>query len=315
MAKRHSTRTPRVTARIAPSWLAAIGLVLSVTSMWPPRMPGSADVGQRLALNVPAGILVGLAAAAVAMSLAIVSVLLRAPRRTDPDEFIPQPSRPPRRSAATFLALLLPLVVSIAGGAVALHLLDVTSLSPASSLWVPGTESTDTPTRAMIDVPIFDFALTLTLGGAIAVITAFAVLAVVLNQPWTAAAGWLSRSRGRKNSTLVAGLTSAMSTGIHELEVGDDPRSAVIACYRRCEAALASHRRRRYASETAREFVHEALAALKLPALAIRSLLQVFEKARFSELPVTSSDRSAALSALEEIRSALERRFEDGAQS
>jgi hypothetical protein len=64
-----------------------------------------------------------------------------------------------------------------------------------------------------------------------------------------------------------------MSTAIHELEVADVPRSAVIACYRRCEAALALHRRGRGASETPREV----------------------------ELAVTSGDRSVALSALEEI--------------
>jgi hypothetical protein len=314
MAQRHSTGTSRVAARIAPSWLAAVGLALSVTSMWQPRMLALADGGQRLALNLPTGILVGLAAAAVTMSLAIVSVLLRTRRRKDPDEFIPQPPRPLRPSVATFLASLLVPIVAIAGGVAALHLLDVTSLSPAPLLHLPPTERTHAPTRDTIDVPTFDFALTLTLGAMIAVIVAFALLVVALNRPWAIAAEWFSRSRGRKISTLVAGLTSAMSTGIHELEVGDDPRSAVIACYRRCEVALASHRRRRYASETPREFVHEALEALKLPALAVQSLLQVFQKARFSELPVTSSDRSAALSALSDIRSALERRREDGAQ-
>jgi hypothetical protein len=166
----------------------------------------------------------------------------------------------------------------------------------------------------MVDVPTFDFALTLTLGAVTAVITAFAILVIVLNQPWAMAASWFSRCRGRKDSTLVDGLKSAMSTGIYELEVADDPRNAVIACYRRCEAALASHRRGRGASETPREFVHEAFVALKLPARAVQSLLQVFEKARFSELAVTSGDRSTALSALGEIRSALEREREDGAQ-
>jgi multisubunit Na+/H+ antiporter MnhB subunit len=311
MAKRHSTSKPRFTARIAPSWLAAIGLALSVTSMWQPRMLASAGGGQRLVLNLPTWTLIGLAAAAVAMSLAIVSVLIRAPLRKDPDEFNP---RPRRRSAATFLALLPLLVVSIAGGVAALHLLDVTSLSPASWLRVPPMERGYAPTHDMIDVPTFDFALTLTLGAVTAVIAAFALLVIVLNQPWAIAAEWLSRSRERKNSTLVAGLTSAMSTGIHELEVGNDPRSVVIACYRRCEVALELHRRGRYASETPREFVHEAFVALKLPALAVQSLLQVFEKARFSELPVTSSDRSAALGALGGIRSALERRRADGAQ-
>jgi hypothetical protein len=85
------------------------------------------------------------------------------------------------------------------------------------------------PTRDVIDVPTFDFALTLTLGAVTAVIATFALLVIVLNKPWALAAEWLRRSRERKNSTLVAGLTSAMSTGIHELEVGDDLCSAVIA--------------------------------------------------------------------------------------
>ena len=71
------------------------------------------------------------------------------------------------------------------------------------------------PTRDMIDVPIFDFALTLTLGAVTAVIAAFALLVIVLSQPWAIAAEWLSCSRERKNSTLVAGLTSTMSTGIY----------------------------------------------------------------------------------------------------
>ena len=71
----------------------------------------------------------------------------------------------------------------------------------------------------------------------------------------------------------------------------------------------------RYASETPRAFVQVTLKALKLQALAGQSLLQVFQKARFSELPVTASDRFAALSAFGEIRLAVERRPEDGAPS
>jgi len=306
MAKRHSTGTSRVTARIAPSWLAAIGLVLSVTSMWQPGMLASDDVGQRLVPNLPNWTLIGLAAAAAAMSLAIVSVLIRAPLRKGSGEFIPQT---PRRSAAMFLVLLPLSAILITGSVVAFH----SSLSTALLLQLPPMERSYAPTRDMVDVPTFDFALTLTLGAMAAVITAFAILVIVLNQPWVMTVGWFGRRR--KDSPLVAGLKSTMSAAIHELEVADDPRSAVIACYRRCEAALASHRRGRGASETPREFVHEAFVALKLPAQAVQSLLQVFEKARFSELAVTSGDRSAALSALGEIRSALEREHEGGAQS
>ncbi len=65
MAKRHSTSKSRFTAQIAPSWLAVIGLALSVTSMRQPRMLASAGGGQRLALNLPTWTLIGFAAAAV----------------------------------------------------------------------------------------------------------------------------------------------------------------------------------------------------------------------------------------------------------
>jgi len=98
------------------------------------------------------------------------------------------------------------------------------------------------------------------------------------------------------------------------LEIGDDPRAAVIACYRQCETELASRRRYRHASETPREFLRAALSALHLPTQPIRALLEVFERARFSDLPVTRLDRSIALGALDEIRTDLERRREDGAQ-
>jgi hypothetical protein len=109
-------------------------------------------------------------------------------------------------------------------------------------------------------------------------------------------------------------MTSALAAGRRALEIGDDPRTAVIACYRQCEAALASRRRGRHAAETPREFLRDALAALHLPAQPIRALLQVFERARFSDLPVTRLDRSIALGALDEISTDLEQRREDGAQ-
>jgi hypothetical protein len=313
MAKSHSTRTSRVTARIPPFWLAAVGLVVSVTSMWQPGTLALANSVQRLALNLPTWLLFGLAASAVTMSLAIVAVLLRTRHRKEPDEFIPQPPRIMRMSIVTLVALLLLLGVFIAGGVGALHLLNVDLLGLLPLLRAPPTVQPVAPPRDTISVPAFEFVVTVTLGTVAVVITAFALLVIMLNQPWAIAAEWLSRSHERKNATLAVGLTSAMSTGIHELEAGADPRSAVIACYRRCEATLASHRRRRHASETPREFVHEAFAALKLPAPAVQALLQVFEKARFSELPVTPSDRSTALCSLGEIRSTLARRHEDGA--
>jgi len=158
---------------------------------------------------------------------------------------------------------------------------------------------------------MIDWGLSLALGAVAAVMIGGAVLIIAGNEPWAVLAQWF-RVRRRRRMVLVRDLTSAVSAGMRDLAVGDDPRRAVIACYRRCEATLASRRRRRYPAETPREFVADALAALQLPVVAIRSLLLVFERARFSDLPITSKDRDVALEALGDIRSALDRRAQDG---
>jgi hypothetical protein len=129
-------------------------------------------------------------------------------------------------------------------------------------------------------------------------------LAVLLVRPWVTIAEWLRQARVLRGASPVANMASALAAGRRALEIGDDPRAAVIACYRQCEGALASRRRGRHAAETSREFLLGALAALRLPAQPIRALLQVFERARFSNLPVTPSTANA-LGALDEIRTDL----------
>jgi hypothetical protein len=163
-------------------------------------------------------------------------------------------------------------------------------------------------------VPLLDLGVSITLSIVAAVVIACSILAVLLVRPWVTIAEWLRQARVRRGASPVENLTSALAAGRRALEIGDDPRSAVIACYRQCEAALASRRRSRHAAETPREFLRGALAALHLPTQPIRALLQVFERARFSDLPVTRLDRSIALGALDEISTDLEQRREDGAQ-
>jgi hypothetical protein len=166
---------------------------------------------------------------------------------------------------------------------------------------------------ASVQAPLVNLGVTAALTVLAVAMTGFALLVIGLNQPWKAIVEWFHRPDHFRRAPWVDDLASAMSAGIRDIERGGDPRHAVIACYRRCETVLAVRRRRRQAAETPREFVHDALTALVLPANAVRSLLSVFERARFSDLPVTQTDRSTALRAMNEILSALESGNTDGA--
>ena len=302
----------------APSWLAAVGIVLAVIALWHPGTLVLAGIRYRLALNLPWWVFAMLAAASLAILLAIIALLIATPRRD-------HPAGSERKRPPPLLLSPLALIVSVlllgscaAAAMLALHLMDPDLLAA----WLGGgTEKTarlPLPQDAasgpdVMDVPALNLVVAVVLAVLAAVIIGCALLVILLNEPWPAIAGWFRHSRGR--SKCLDDVASAVSAAAHELELGDDPRHAVIACYRRCEAALAIRRRRRYYSETPREFVRDTLTALALPETAVRSLLSVFERARFSNLPITQKDRSIALDALTEIRSVLESENQDGAHA
>jgi multisubunit Na+/H+ antiporter MnhB subunit len=299
------------------SW-ALIGLAIAVIATWRPGMV-SHGTGRRLELQLPGWILVILAVAAVAVCLALLSSLIRPPRRKDPDDFELEPPPPPRLSPVALALLLLLLAAFVASAVIVLHLTDRLQFGGAgfrpsgiSAVHRPPLQSPIEPNP--VNATAIDWSLTLTLGAVAVVIILGALLIIGGNEPWWVLAQWL-RFRRRRRTALARDLASAISAGVRDLEAGDDPRRAVIACYRRCEAAIASRRRKRYAAETPREFVADALAALQLPVEAIRSLLVVFERARFSNLRITSDDRDIAAAALGDVRSALEQRAQDGSPS
>jgi len=301
------------------SWLgrscAVGGLAVAVIATWRPGMV-SHSTGHRLELQFPGWILVIVAVAMVAVCLAILSSLIRPPRRKDPDDFELEPPPPPRLSPAALALLLLLMAAFVASAVMVLHLADRLPLGGAalrssgiSAVRHPPIQPPAQPNP--VHAPAINWGLTLMLGAVAAVIIGGAFLVIAGNEPWWVLAQWL-RVRRRRRTALARDLASAISAGVRDLEAGDDPRRAVIACYRRCEAAIGSRRRKRYLAETPREFVADALAALQLPVDAIGSLLLVFERARFSNLPITSDDRDIAVGALGDVRSALEQRAQNG---
>ena len=296
-------------------WLAAIGFAVAMAVTSRPGILPFAAAGHGLQLGVPAWILLALMGALFAAFFAIISILVPAPRRKDPDDFILELPPPPKLSPLALLAMLLLPIIAVIGGVIVFHLLSSHAPGGAAALLMgtamPPPSQTMAPEHSPIEVAAINRSLTLMLGMLAVVVIGCALLVILANEPWAAIAEWF-RFRRRRRVALVRDLAAAVSAGIHDLEKGDDAKRAVIACYRRCEATLASRRRRRYPSETPREFVADALAALHLPTAAARSLLQVFERARFSNLPITFRDRDVALTALSDIRSALDEQAQDG---
>ena len=302
--------------RTGTTLLAALGLVLGAIALWQPVGPIADSPGQRLVLDVPTWVQFVLLGAMLIEFLAIVLVMIPNRLRKRPEGT--QQKRPSsmRLSPIEKMALLLPLAAVV----IAAHKSQYFESGWFGWLFGTGSRggwfgsSSANPPPDVVSVPLLDISVSITLSIVAAVVIACSILAVLLVRPWVTITEWLRRAWVRRRATPVEDMTSALAAGRRALEIGDDARAAVIACYRQCETALASRRRGRHAAETPREFLHDALAALHLPAQPIRALLQVFERARFSDLPVTRLERSIALGARDEIRTDLERRRGDGAQ-
>jgi Domain of unknown function (DUF4129) len=292
-------------------------MVLGAIALWQPAGPIADSPSRRLVLDVPTWVRFALLGAVLVELLAIVMVVIPDRLRKRADGTPRKRPSASRLSPISVMALLLPAL------AVAIAIDQLPHFEDGPFGWLFGAGSrgewfgggSDDPPPDEVSVPLLDIGASVMLSIGALVVMACSVLAVMLARPWATIAEWLRQARVRRGGSPVEDMASALAAGQRALEIGDDPRAAVIACYRQCEAELASRRRGRHAAETPQEFLRGALSALHLPAQPIRALLRAFERARFSDLPVTRLDRSVALGALDEIRTDLKRRREDGAQS
>ncbi len=296
------------------SFAVLAGILLAIAATWPTAgTPGAP--GRLLFLYLPQwlGVCVVIALAGVAVPL--FAAMLPAPRRRDPDDFELEPMPPPeggKRAAFLLLALLL-LAATGAGWLVTQVEWNsgaVTAAGASHALTEPNSPPPPPVSAApprTLHIPLADHALTLVIA-----LTSVAALAAAI---WIFSENsWYfpNHAGRRRRRHLAQAMAEAVVAGLADLTDDPDPRRAVIACYRRCEAAVAAARRHRYPWQTPREFVETALVALSLPRTAVRSLLSVFERARFSNEPVDAADRRTALAALDDIRTALAEGKEHG---
>ncbi len=284
-----------VIALLAFTAIASRQPLSGVGQALPPPGPGRSQI------NAPPWALV-LAGAGVLVALLglVASVSWRLPRRQEEDEAAPRRVIVIPR-AAKLLALLAPVVlgaVLIAAAIAGSHAR--TPIVPPKGRVAPPPHA-PVPRGSSYDAPgwIVPSVIGVVIGGAGAVLLTLAV-------------------RGRLEARTEPGaavaraeeLRGVVAASLDDLRSEPDPRRAVIAAYRRMEAALADAGLPRRAWEAPREYSGRAHTHLELSGRPLRQLTSLFERARFGPGSVGEPLREqaiASLSALQQELAALTR--------
>jgi hypothetical protein len=109
-----------------------------------------------------------------------------------------------------------------------------------------------------------------------------------------------------EEAELMRALDDALSDSLDDLRAEHDPRRAVIRAYARMEKTFAAYGVPREEHETPVEYMGRVLDSLRVSSYAVRRLVQLFERAKFSPHEVGPSMKDDAIEALAGLRSELE---------
>ncbi|WP_051865587.1 DUF4129 domain-containing protein [Streptosporangium roseum] len=110
----------------------------------------------------------------------------------------------------------------------------------------------------------------------------------------------------QERSPAAAGeMRAALRAGLTDLDAGDDPRRAVIACWLRLEHAAAGAGTPRMAADTPGDLVTRLLAAHRVSGPALGRLAAAYRQARYAPHEVAESLRGTARRALAEVDAEL----------
>ncbi len=101
-------------------------------------------------------------------------------------------------------------------------------------------------------------------------------------------------------------LVEALEDAMREVELGGEPRQAVLAAYAAMESALARGGVRRRPPEAPDEYLQRALQALGVGREPAVRLTRLYEIARFSPRPVAGGSAAEAVAALAAVRADLQ---------
>lgn len=120
-----------------------------------------------------------------------------------------------------------------------------------------------------------------------------------------------ARTGAARSERIAGGVARATEESLEELELGGDPRLAIIRCYARFERSLAAAETPRAPWQTPMEFMRSVLSTLPLDPDDVARLTRLFELARFSHHPLGAAEQDSALRSLKAIRDSLSKKATD----
>jgi Domain of unknown function (DUF4129) len=132
------------------------------------------------------------------------------------------------------------------------------------------------------------------------------LLGIVVTTAAAVAHGRRNREALDDEAQLARALGEVLSDSLDDLRAERDPRKAVIRAYARMEQTFAAYGVPREEHETPLEYVARVLDSLRVSSFAVRRLVQLFERAKFSPHTIESSMKDDAIEALAGLRAELE---------
>jgi uncharacterized membrane protein YphA (DoxX/SURF4 family) len=112
-------------------------------------------------------------------------------------------------------------------------------------------------------------------------------------------------SSSSAKAELAAELALTLELTLDDLRAEADPRRAVIAAYARLERVLAAHGQPRQDADTPEEHLARVLGHLDVEPRAVRRLVDLFVRAKFSQHEVDERMKQEAIGALAQVRDEL----------
>jgi cbb3-type cytochrome oxidase subunit 3 len=132
------------------------------------------------------------------------------------------------------------------------------------------------------------------------------LLGIVVTTGIAVAHGRRNRAALDEEAQLARALDDVLSDSLDDLRAERDPRKAVIRAYARMEKTFGAYGVPREEHETPLEYVARVLDSLRVSSFAVRRLVQLFERAKFSPHTIEASMKDDAIEALAGLRAELE---------
>jgi hypothetical protein len=132
------------------------------------------------------------------------------------------------------------------------------------------------------------------------------LLGIAVTTGIAVAHGRRDRDSLEEEAQLARALDDVLSDSLDDLRAERDPRKAVIRAYARMEKTFGAYGVPREGHETPLEYVARVLDSLRVSSFAVRRLVQLFERAKFSPHTIETSMKDDAIEALAGLRAELE---------